>query len=62
MNYASFQLKGLPNCQMSKFEVRKNGVIPAPIESDLLNEISLDPKMSDFFQTQNLTAGSFVAL
>ena len=54
MNYASFQLKGLPNCQMSKFEVRKNGVIPAPIESDLLNEISLKPKMSIFFSTLKL--------
>ena len=47
---ASFQLKGLPSCQMSKFEVQKNGVTPVPIESDLFNKISLEPKVSDFFQ------------
>ena len=46
---ASFQLKGLPNCQMLKFEVWKNGVTPVPIESDLLNKISLKRKMLDFF-------------
>ena len=50
MSYSAFfQLKGLPNCQMSKFEVQKNGVTPVPIESDLLNKISLEPKISDFF-------------
>ena len=50
MSYsASFQLKGLLNCQISKFEVQKNVVTPVLIESDLPNKISLEPKMSDFF-------------
>ena len=55
MSYsASFQLKELPNCQMSKFEVSKNGVAPDPIKSDLLNKISLEPKMSNFFSNLKL--------
>ena len=50
MSYtASSQLKGLPNCKMLKFEVRKNGVTPLPIESDLLNKISPESEMADFF-------------
>ena len=50
MSYSlSFQLKGLPNCQMSKFEVWINWVIPEPIESDLVDNINLESKMSDFF-------------
>ena len=51
---ASFQLKGLPNCQMLKFEVQKLGVTLVLIESDLLIEISLAPKMSDFFSKLKL--------
>ena len=41
--------KELPNCQMSKFEVRKNVVTLALIKSDSLDKNSLEPKMSDFF-------------
>ena len=55
MTYSvSFQLKGLPKCHMSKFEVQKNGVTPVLIKSDLLNEISLEPKMSDVFSKLKL--------
>ena len=59
MSYsASFQLKGLPD-----FKVQKNEVTQVPIESDLLDKISLEPKMSDlFFKTQTLPPGSFSAL
>ena len=57
MSYsASFQLKGLPNCQMLKFEVRKSVVTLVPIESYLLSKISLKPKMSDFFQNSSFAA------
>ena len=52
--FGYFQLKGLQNCQMSKFEVQKIEVTPDPLESDLLNKISLEPKISDlFFQISN---------
>ena len=50
MSYsASFQLKGLPNCQMSKFQVWKNGVAPVPLESNLFNELASNPKFQIFF-------------
>ena len=50
MSYsASFRLKGLPNCQVSKLDVQKIGVTPGQVKSDLLNKISLEPKMSNFF-------------
>ena len=52
--FAFFKLKGLQNCQMSKFKVRKNGVTPLPIESDLLNKISLEPKISYFLSDLQL--------
>ena len=52
--FASLQLNGQPKCQMLKFEVRRNDVTLVPIESDLLNEISVEPKMSDFFSKLRL--------
>ena len=52
--FASFQLKGLSNCQMLKFEVRKNGVTLVPIESDLHNKTSLRPNLSDIFSKLKL--------
>ena len=51
--FASFQFKGLPKYQMSKLEVQKNGVTTVSIESDLLDKISLEPKLSDYFQISN---------
>ena len=61
MSYSAyFQLKGLPNCQMSKFEVRKIGVTSGPLESDLLDKICLENKMSILFS--NLKLWNFVAL
>ena len=47
--FASFQLKGLPICKMLNFEVQKNGVTLEPVESDLLDKISLNPKISRAF-------------
>ena len=50
MSYLLCKLLGqgaLPNCQMLKFEVQKSGAVPS--KSDLLNKISLEAKMSDFF-------------
>ena len=63
--YSSPKLIGLQNCDLSKLEVQKSGVALVQLESgksDLLNKISLEPKMSDFFTPYILTTGSFAAL
>ena len=61
--FASLQTKGLQNYQLSKFEFCKKWRTPGVLESDLLNKISLQQKMSDFFfKSQTLTPGSFAAL
>ena len=65
MSYsASFQLKGLLNCQISKFDVRKNGVAPGPKSNQIyLIKSALNPKCHFiFFKSQTLTLGSFAAL
>ena len=63
MSYYSLpQIKGLDSCDLTKLEVQKRRVNPLPLESgesNLLDEISLESKMSDFFQTSNLDRSQF---
>ena len=50
MSYsASFQLKELPNFQMLKFEIQKNGVVWA--QSNQIYLINIKSKMTGFFSS-----------